>query len=488
MATASSFSVRAMLEQAREYLKTELEQRIEESEVKLKSLETQLELCDRERAVVAVMRYLLSPIYGIPAELLAEIFERAIDEETHIMDVFRVSQVCSDWRQVAQNTPRLWTGRISVTLDNRGYKREQSYTDGFTEWLARSAALTIPITLRLVATNIYHDLLGEVLKTTSRWRSLELDFPDHGLLLMNLVRRVAQRRLDSLEELDLGRTQFLEPLGGGVFPSFTNAPRLRKLSMSISSSLPILAPWAKIIDLTLHYCSSPDLALDALALCANLVRLSVRTAGWSGLPQARQHNLALTRLRTLSFALFSTSLSGSAVVLFTAFFNDLSAPALQELSLTFLGMRERWTETHFTTFQLQAPNITQLDLRDAENLTSAQFRTVLLHAPSLTHLKLFRCPCFDESAMTALRYEDGITPVVPCLHHLVLECIAHHVSDSDILASMIATRWWTDAALASRSVPPAVARWTHLELWSDLSEHPLLKDIPSHMLTTSSVK
>ncbi|KAJ6466432.1 hypothetical protein C8R45DRAFT_488915 [Mycena sanguinolenta] len=430
--TTSSFSVRAMLEQAREYSKTELERRIEESEAKLKSLETQLELGDRERAVVAVMKYLLSPMYGIPAELLAEIFERAIDEDTHIVDVFRVSQVCSDWRQVARNTPRLWTGPLDVTLDSRGHKLENSCTDGFMEWLARSAALTIPITLTLDSVEVYHDLLEEVLKTASRWRSLQLDFPEHGLLL---IRRIAQHGLDSLEELDVGDTVFLEPLGG-VSPSFTTAPRLRKLSMSIHSSPPILVPWSQLTDLTLHTCSSPDLALDALAPCANLVRLSVWTLGWTVLPQARQHNLALTRLRTLSFTSFTRPTL--AVVPFTPFFNDLSAPALQELCLAFGGMPERWTETHFTAFQLRAPNITRLDLWDSA-LASDGFRTVLLHASSLTHLKLFKCPGFDDAAITALRYTDGITPLVPRLRNLILEAMGHRVTD-DILADMIASR------------------------------------------------
>ncbi|KAJ6466410.1 hypothetical protein C8R45DRAFT_488494 [Mycena sanguinolenta] len=475
MATASSFFVRSILEQARQYSKAEMERRIEESEVKLKSLETQLELRDHERAVVAVMKYHLSPIYGIPAELLAEIFEHAIDEETHIVVLFRVSQVCSDWRQVAHNTPRLWTGHIFVSLDNRGHKREQPYADGFMEWLARSAALTIPITLTLDSTDIYHDLLGEVLKTSSRWRSLQLDFPDHGLLL---IRRIAQHGLESLEELDLGDTEFLEPLGG-VVPSFTTAPRLRKLGMSIYSSLPpVLVPWRDLTDLTLHTCSSPDLALDALVPCANLVRLSIFTLGWTVLPQARQYNLAFTRLRTLSFTAFT--FPSSAAVPFTLFFNNLSAPALQELFLAFEGMRERWTETHFTTFQLRAPNITRLDLRDSD-LGSDEFRTVLLHASSLTHLKLSNYYCFDDAAITALRYTDGVTPLVPRLHNLVLESMVYPVTD-DILADMIASRWWTDATLASRSVQPAAARWTHVEPCYDLSGHFLLKDMPSDVL------
>ncbi|KAJ6466412.1 hypothetical protein C8R45DRAFT_1219501 [Mycena sanguinolenta] len=423
MATASSFSVRAILEprleQAREYSKTELERCVEESEMKLKSLETQLEL----RAVVAVMKYLFSPIHGIPAGLLAEIFERAIDEETHIMDVFRVSQVCSDWRQVAHNTPRLWTGPLEVTLDNRGHKLEQPCTDGFMEWLARSAALTIPITLTLDShpTDICHDLLG-------------------GASENRLSMAFFARGLDSLEELNLGRIEFLKPLGA-VFPSFTIAPRLRKLSMSISSSLLILVPWANLTELVLR-CEYPDVALAALGPCANLVRGSIRTSGWHSSVLPRVDTLALT---TSSFALFWDTRHCAP------FFGSLSAPALQRVCMNFTKMvtTEHWMEAHCTAFQLQAPNITTLELLYAD-LSTDDFTPALLHAPSLTHLELFRWSCFDEGAITALRYEDGMTPLLPRMHHLVLEGMVHDLSHN------IATRRWTDAALVRSRLPSLV--------------------------------
>ncbi|KAJ7264904.1 hypothetical protein B0H12DRAFT_986153, partial [Mycena haematopus] len=74
------------------------------------SLESQIralvELRDRERACIAALRHLISPIHTLPVELLAEIFELAIGEDDEA--VFRISQVCSDWRQVAHSTPRLW--------------------------------------------------------------------------------------------------------------------------------------------------------------------------------------------------------------------------------------------------------------------------------------------------------------------------------------------------------------------------------------------
>ncbi|KAJ7355895.1 hypothetical protein DFH08DRAFT_630400, partial [Mycena albidolilacea] len=69
---------------------------------------TLAELRDRECAAGAALRFLIAPIRTIPVELLAEIFVLTIRESSHIQDAFAVSHVCCHWRQIANNTPRLW--------------------------------------------------------------------------------------------------------------------------------------------------------------------------------------------------------------------------------------------------------------------------------------------------------------------------------------------------------------------------------------------
>ncbi|KAK7001077.1 hypothetical protein R3P38DRAFT_3217195 [Favolaschia claudopus] len=49
----------------------------------------------------------VSHIGSLPIELLAEIFDLTISDETHIFDVFRISQVCAFWRRVAHDAPTL---------------------------------------------------------------------------------------------------------------------------------------------------------------------------------------------------------------------------------------------------------------------------------------------------------------------------------------------------------------------------------------------
>ncbi|KAJ7233507.1 hypothetical protein B0H12DRAFT_1327891, partial [Mycena haematopus] len=53
--------------------------------------------------------------------------------------VFRISQVYSDWRQVAHNTPRLWTTDTVIDLrPSRSDEEEQAYTDGLKACLRSS--------------------------------------------------------------------------------------------------------------------------------------------------------------------------------------------------------------------------------------------------------------------------------------------------------------------------------------------------------------
>ncbi|KAF8186932.1 hypothetical protein K438DRAFT_1021571 [Mycena galopus ATCC 62051] len=154
------FSVRAVVleqtERTRRSSKADIERLIQQSESKIATFESQisalesqatalLEQRDRESACVAALRYIVSPIHALAAELLAEIFEHAIHDDTHVEDVFRVSQVCSDWRQVAHSTPRLWTGPIRLEWFQESQMGDHVAVEGLKAWLARSASLPVSI-------------------------------------------------------------------------------------------------------------------------------------------------------------------------------------------------------------------------------------------------------------------------------------------------------------------------------------------------------
>ncbi|KAJ7863430.1 hypothetical protein B0H14DRAFT_2738003 [Mycena olivaceomarginata] len=430
--------------------KADIKRLIEESELKIISLD---ELLNRERAYVAALKYLISPIRTLPVELLAAIFVLAVHETyDHTKDAFRISHVCSHWMQVARNTPGMWNRRLRVCLPGFSASRDEEYAYGLKDWLARSAPLPVPITWCLDDSCLSSE---EVLRIAPRWRSL--DFEDDTPRWM--ISRLAECNLESLEELSLDI-----PLDPGAL-AFT-VPRLRKLSFSIESdTLPILPiPWAQLVDLTFScYAlnSQPDIAFALLAQCPNLVRASVFTGLL--LPGARRDTLVLSHLRSLHLHFLPTH---DGVL----FLDCISVPALEELSSNLGNTIGLWMQTGLAAL-LRAPNITTLELEHSD-LTSDDLRAVLHHAPSLHSLKLTRCPqCFDDALIDSLYCRDGVEPLVPHLHSLVLEDIPVVPNyTEDHLAGMIASRWWTDAELASHRVPPAVARWKLVRLHGESRE------------------
>ncbi|KAF7335330.1 F-box domain-containing protein [Mycena sanguinolenta] len=379
------FSMRGVVleqrERTRKSSKADIERFTEESEFKIISLESQIdtliELRDREHAYVAALRHLISPIHTLPVELLAEIFDLTIRDYTHVQDAHRISQVCSDWRQLVHGTPRLWTRPIQIHLQKRRTDdREQAYLDGLMAWLTRSAPLAVPVSV-LADADIYHHMPEQILRTAPRWRSLHFDDVE-----ISFLSHLAEARLDNLEELDLGERNFnldlhdADDFEKDDLASFTTVPRLQKLRMhNYSDTLSIFVPWAQLTNLILGaHCS--NIALDILAQCTNLSQATVSTTGRFSRPEAKQSIPALNHLRVLTLPFFGSAENAGKAMLFL---DHLPTPALQKLTLDFGDTVDpRWSEPHFISFQQQAPNITCLELQYSE-LTSAELIIAIRH-------------------------------------------------------------------------------------------------------------
>ncbi|KAF8143824.1 hypothetical protein K438DRAFT_1875263 [Mycena galopus ATCC 62051] len=177
MSTTNPFSMRAIVleqtERTRQSSKSDIVRFLEEFERKIAALQSQIDRerkiaalqsqIDRERACSAALRYIISPIYTLPVEVLAEIFKLAIGDYayTYIRDAHRLSQVCVDWRQVVHGTPQLWAGHLEIALDS---SRGEDYADGLEAWVARSAPLPIRATVGLQSDDISDRLLEDVLR------------------------------------------------------------------------------------------------------------------------------------------------------------------------------------------------------------------------------------------------------------------------------------------------------------------------------------
>ncbi|KAF7357479.1 F-box domain-containing protein [Mycena sanguinolenta] len=442
-------------ERTRHCSKAEIERFIEESESKIISLESQIcalqELRDHQRACVLALKHILSPIHSLPVELLAEIFHFTLRDNPNIKDMCRVSHVCSDWRQLAHSTPRLWTRFPSIDL-----YRDGNVPDHIIALLARSAPLSIRISFESRSgpgEKAINSGILEMLRASSRWSSLDLSFMN--TTQPPLLEQLAQYRFDSLEEMELGLitdTQSTPP------PAFI-VPRLRKLSISnLTGQAPqIVIPWAQLTELTLEF-DCRDGTLEVLSQCTNLVKADITILEWSQSPEVGQELIHFSRLQSLELRLWADS---------AVFFDCVSAPVLQELRL---DLHEQswdpptdipWTAAHITAFQLRTPNLTRLEFNssDALMITSDNLVAAIRSAPSLTHLNLnCRNNCVDDAFIRTLHYEDGVPPLVPRLHNLVID--GTQVLTENVVVGMIASRWWEDTEL----VPPSISRWTHLEL------------------------
>ncbi|KAJ7863494.1 hypothetical protein B0H14DRAFT_3133978 [Mycena olivaceomarginata] len=465
--SAAHFSVLTILAEQTERTRgssiSQIKQFIEESDSKMASLETEIalqagsleitalsELRDCERATGAALRHLIAPIRTLPIELLAEIF-----------DAYRVSHVCGHWRRVAHGTPSLWIGPLCLSLEADA-ESEETYVDGLRAWLARSALLPVPIYF-----TPWHGcrILDEVLDVAFRWRSLCV----FASLPVRLVRRLADIRLEALEELQLPAMRAATDTVGfdpTSILSFAAAPRLRKLTINVDCRIPM--PWAQLTDITLTTAPSLDICLGIVAPCINLVKLSLVARG-SILPPAGDDILVFHHLRVLSIA-FARGDSGATEVQAMLFMGRLSAPALDDLHLNLeCAARIQWDENTFTAFQSRSPNISKLEIKGYRSyLPATALRAALVHAPSLTHLCLHRFRhSIDDTLLRDLCYTDGVQPLLPRLHNLSLTWVIGAGTSKDLLVSLFASRWWTDADLASRP-PPTVARWTRIKLGGEV--------------------
>ncbi|KAJ7610324.1 hypothetical protein DFH06DRAFT_1374714 [Mycena polygramma] len=388
------------------------------------------------------------------------------DRSLHIQDAFRISHICSYWREVAIGTPGLWAGPLDINYHRGSWKLVDTYTEGLRTWFARSAPLAIPLTMTRMrqgmCTKICPRVTDELLTIAPRWRALRFA----QAAPPSFIRRLAEGSLASLEELEiikiLGVSAEPDPTITSAFS--TGAPRLRKLTMPANCEIPM--PWSQLTYLVLTGRDSPHISLHMLAQCPSLETASVEAAAWSVPPPPRTEMFALNHLRalTLKFGSYGATASQNPLI---AFLDSIDAPALDDLCVAGSYPEAMpWVEARFTAFQRRSPNITQLELSWAD-LTPNDLRVALRHAPSLTRLKLDYCPsCIDDTSLHALSYKHDADYLVPSLRELIMDRMSGFGVGFtlDVLAGMIASRWWTDAELAVRSAPPAVARWTLVEL------------------------
>ncbi|KAJ7069035.1 hypothetical protein B0H15DRAFT_1027842 [Mycena belliarum] len=414
------------------------------------------------------------PIQTLPSELILEIFQLAVDpqEESEFYSKGRrglraalvLSQVCAQWRRLAQTTPQLWTLQsfpVEVVKSNKSGAARKISMDATKACLDRSGSLLISVHLRGLTQDAAAPFLKELICHSHRWRTLSL-----SMASISALAEISPGGLNGLESVDLS-------LRGGSTPdplhskltTFLAAPRLRSVNLG-AHYLPFLPmPWPQLTHLTLSGHHSPQPYLDTLLLCPQLVVAELEMMGWthSGSPPASDIG-TVTLPRLVKLGLYLHILTEGEHL--TPLLRLLNLPALKTLIVRLDDdVRDfRWSVLDFTQFQLRSPYIERIDLISCSP-ASADLQSLLLHAVNLKHLELIDCPnCINDSLFLGLLYDaSDSVHVAPKLETLVLASTDSDF-DEDTLECMISSRWWTDDELNAMSGPPAVARWKRIAL------------------------
>ncbi|KAJ7726503.1 hypothetical protein B0H16DRAFT_1894741 [Mycena metata] len=433
---------------------------IEASEAKIARIESQIRdlecLRARERGIVARLRAAIAPVHKLPAELLAEIFRYKCSSDwygpygspiySEAKKVQALTHVCVYWRQVAINTPRLWTNTLSIELEKTP---TDAYAARLKEWVDRSAPLPIGVHLVCWPGADATAVLKVLLTAFHRWSGASFELPS-----LSLLSRVPPEALQHLQRLQL---QSRQDTNSGSLSTFSRAHNLRGLSLDIRRAARLSIPWSNLLDLNMT-ADTPEEALHALLQCTNIVSASFHIPAWTDLPDLSEIKLTtLGRLETLDITFDAQQ--GFVV----PFFVCLALPALKRLVLH-LDSELSWSSAEFTQFQLRSPNIDNLSISWC-SIDSDDLMAILRHAPLLSELLLEGCAdAFDDIVVEALCFspQDPV-PLVPHLHEILVwhGCEAF---EDDTVDALIASRWWTDEQLAAFPSPPKVSRWSRIEI------------------------
>jgi hypothetical protein len=168
-------------------------------------------------------------------------------------------QICSQWRDVALATPRLWS-RISLNVHP---KRSQSGLILARNWLDRTGVCPLLFHLGPSARYADHNVIAAVTAHCTRWEEITFDFPvscSEGL-------GVVKHRLPHLKNLIFNEADpWLQSLD-----TFEVAPQLRSLELCSGISICTLKlPWFQLTRCDLGS-RCQDECFQILKLCPSLI-------------------------------------------------------------------------------------------------------------------------------------------------------------------------------------------------------------------------
>ncbi|KAJ3873384.1 hypothetical protein F5051DRAFT_419370 [Lentinula edodes] len=448
----------------------------------IESLDSQIEKLthiEDEIALLASVSDILPPACRIPIEILSEIFElvcypnhgRFYPQFDVVRTTTSLSQVCVVWRQVAHDTPRIWSNLClsipeHMSLFNAGGK-------WVNEWLSRSGVLPLELHLDFPSDSSNWSTEEEI-ETYSEHQSLVQEVHcllkqilDHRHYLMDRIRLInligdpifftpifvlESFSFPGVEKISIQMTRsFKEDFRVNSFSSANNLRHLKIVEPYFRSQLrTFMLPADQLIDLQIrtrnysHFNSS--VYADFLQQCSSLVRLEINppTSPEFRLPAAR---LSLPMLKHLHFT-FHLSSEGDETP-GVSLLHILAVPLLEEMTLIFGYGEFGDFSRDLTALQGNSPTSKLVSLTLEMNWTlkaidATDLATVLLLFPTITSFRLFGIqsdmnPLFQ--AMTYHNLNDDSVTLLPMILNLELEYRKKTRYPSELI-SMILSRSW----------------------------------------------
>ncbi|KXN91364.1 hypothetical protein AN958_01021 [Leucoagaricus sp. SymC.cos] len=296
--------VREVLQQLEMKLKRTVDE-MDKLEGRLATLEEQKRLLKRH---IDIRDSIHVPINKLPPHILREIFTFCLpygrnpvmsNKEAPVL----LGQVCRGWRQVAHNTPQLWTA-IHISLSSSPQtafwpsavrKHEATRLRAISSWLLRSQDLPLSISLisndssLSTSPSLAEKLAAPYLQLLSffsyRWRLVYVSI--RGIdWIRHFFSRYKRQHIPLLEKLhiDGSRCNVGKFTGARVTKalseesSFLHCPKLSWLSLNLLGELIVEVPvqWSQLTMLSLNgACGCPLFKImETLASCSNLEFLS----------------------------------------------------------------------------------------------------------------------------------------------------------------------------------------------------------------------
>ncbi|KAJ7062267.1 hypothetical protein C8F01DRAFT_1137048 [Mycena amicta] len=425
-------------------------------------------LRERERASIAVLKFVTSPIRKVPTELLVEIFLCTVlltGNRSPLLARLVLSQVSTYWRAVALRTPQLWAIELPIKLG----RDTPEYIATAKLFLERSHPFPVPV--RLVkgpsARKISQGLLDAAASVAHRWSSLHIEYVDISAALKRLPSPIAMPHLENMS---------MELLSAGYTDAFLGASKLRSVTLASAHIDLLPLPWPQLTHLYLSHHAGQK-TLEVLLQCNSLIKAEISAFRWpTRPPMPTTTAVVLPHLQNLTLDVES-SRADSYDLLIEPYFWHLSLPALETLDMS-VNVDYSWTPSlsiALSQFLARAPRLVSFELHSA-NIEATDLLALLAATPALTKLRLDFCrDCICDFVLQGLTYAQGQPlPLVPHLEELLLDDVGDLFSDElEALAAVIESRWWPNANPAP--VRP-VARLRRVYVWvGDLDDDRMLE-------------